>query len=134
MMPPVTGAVADSLGVEVITEDVAVVDANRGEILIGPDLRESRRALSAVPFPQSELDRSWVFLAGFREENYFIRTRSVELGDGVRKNFVPPSFFFTCRCHCEDLKIGDCVIARKCLIPALESILRAGYREMRFWR
>lgn len=93
VMPPVTGAVAGSLGVEVIAEDVAVVDANRGEILTCPELRESRRALSAVPFPRSELNRSWVFLAGFREENYFITTRSVELGDGVKKNFVPPSFF-----------------------------------------
>lgn len=51
MIPPVTGAVADSLGVEVIAEDVAVVDANRGDILRGPELRESRRALSALPFP-----------------------------------------------------------------------------------
>lgn len=64
-----------------------------GDILRGPELRESRRALSAVPFPRTELNRSWLFLAEFREENYFIKTWSVELGDSGKKNFVPTSFF-----------------------------------------
>lgn len=48
-----------------------------------------------------------------------------------RKNLFQRAFF-TCRCDCEDLRTGDCVIARECLNPALESILRAGYRELQF--
>lgn len=57
-----TGVPAESLALldiaGVLAEVVAVVDANRGENLRGPELRAGRTALNAVSFCPINLDRN----------------------------------------------------------------------------